>query len=304
MDDRKVVVIAGGGSFLASGLLSKIDLSRYRVLALVREIPQRSMREGIEYIQVDMQQYDKLDRYVEHCDIYIPFTWDGTKKQDRNNREKNENSCRCIFDSIRVMVEKCGCKKVILPGTFSEYKNDHKPIDESTECESDLEYGKYKNRLYRNAYEYCEKKDVLLIELRLFSIYGAGDDEAKMLEGMIKKMLCDEPIMLTRAEQIWDFVHVDDIAELFLILLDKDLESGCYNVASSAGRTLKSYLEEARAITGSKSRMEYGAIPYEKDEVPHVICVTDKLKKATNWKPKISFADGIREMIVCDNRSD
>ena len=102
---------------------------------------------------------------------------------------------------------------------------------------------------------------------------------------------------MTRAEHIWDFVHVDDVAEAFVKLMESEVVSGCYNVATMDHRTLKSYFEEMKKLAGSSSKLLYGAIPYEGDQIPHVISDTRKILRSVNWKPRISFEKGIQEMI-------
>lgn len=295
---KKSIIILGGNCFIARHLLKLINLQKYKVYVIVRKLERlEKCLKGIEYIELEMHQYNTLSTYIKTCDYFIPFTWDGTRRKDRNNREKNESSYRIILDSIIQMIEKCGCEKIILPGTFSEYKNNYHLIDEETVCDTEQEYGKYKSFLYTQALKICEKKDVTMIEARLFSIYGPDDKDEKMLNSVLKKMLLNEDILLTRSEQIWDFVHVDDIARAFLMLIESDIKSGCYNITSNEHRTLKSYFEEMKMVSKSKSELIYGAIPYSSNEIPHVICNSDKIRNAINWEPQITFKEGIQEMI-------
>ena len=295
---KKNLVIAGGTSFIARNLIKELDLERYDVTSLVRKnMSVQTENRAVRYIPLRMEEYCNIGEYVSSCDCYIPFTWDGTVRADRNNRQKNEESYQCILNSIRIMIEKCGCSKVVLPGTFSEYKNMHIPIDEETVCESDLEYGRYKHKLYEEAYELCIQKGVKLVEVRLFSIYGEGDSEEKMINQIMRKLLRNEDILLTPGEQIWDFLYIDDVVRVFKELIDKDVESGCYNIATNEHRTLRNYIEEMKAITGSKSNLIFGAIPYGTNVIPHVICVTDKINRAIDWRPKVEFSEGIEKMV-------
>ncbi|NBJ92503.1 NAD-dependent epimerase/dehydratase family protein [Parablautia muri] len=293
---KKNLVIAGGTSFIARNLMKELDLERYEITSFVREKVSSQEKGEIRYIPLKMEEYNNIANYISKCDCYIPFTWNGTKRRDRNNRRKNEESYQHILSSIRIMIEKCGCSKVLLPGTFSEYKNLYVPINESTACDSNSEYGKFKHKLYEDAYEMCMIKGVKLIEVRLFSIYGEDDSVEKMLNQILIKMLKNEEIFLTLGEQIWDFLYVSDVVSAFRKLIDADVESGCYNVATNEHRTLKSYIEEMKAVTESTSKLHFGAIPYETDAIPHMICVTDKISKAIDWKPEIEFSDGIKKM--------
>lgn len=296
--ERKKLVISGGNSFIARHLLQKLDRNKYEIIALVRNDPEKKFRvNGVKYLVVDMEEYHELDQYIDVCDYYLAFAWNGTKREDRNNIEINEKSYHCILNSIKVLAEKCGCSKVLIPGTFSEYRNTHTTINEKTCCEPVTAYGKFKYQLYKDASAACQEYGVSLIETRLFSVYGSDDSEDKMINSILKKMLNNETIFLTKAEQIWDFIHVDDVVEALCGLLESDVESGCYNIATMEHRTLRSYLEEMKNITGSESDLVYGAIPYEGEQVPHTICDTTKIMHSINWEPGISFEEGIKKWI-------
>lgn len=295
---KKNIVIAGANSFIARHIINQLENQKYNIVGVVRKVPEKKSRfQNVQYIEMDMEEYHNIDKYIDKCDCYLPFAWNGTKRECRNDEKINEKSYQCILKSIEVMVEQCGCSKIILPGTFSEYRNEHIPIDENTPCEAELVYGRYKHQLYKDVFRFCKEKNVAWAEARLFSVYGADDSDDKMINSIMQKMLKNVEISLTKAEQIWDFIHVDDVAAAFIKLMETEVESGCYNVATNEHRTLKSYIEEMKAITGSQSDLKYGAVPYGTDGIPHVICKTDKILKAIDWTPKISFYSGIKEMI-------
>ncbi len=294
----KKLVISGGNSFIARHLLQKLDRNKYEITALVRNIPEKNFQiNGVKYLEIDMEKYHELDKYIDLCDYYLAFAWNGTKREDRNNAKVNEKSYRCILNSVKILTEKCGCSKILIPGTFSEYRNTYTAINENTCCEPVSAYGKCKYQLYKDAGTLCRQYGVSLIEARLFSVYGPDDNEDKMLNNVLRKMMENKEVFLTKAEQIWDFIYVDDVADALCGLLENNVESGCYNIATMEHRTLKSYIEEMKKITGSKSNLIYGAIPYEGEQIPHMICDTEKIMRSINWKPEITFEKGIKKLI-------
>ena len=295
---KKNILISGASSFIARHLIKLIDKEKYNVTAVVRKCTEEQQRsDEIKYIELDMEGYKNLDKYADACDIYLPFSWNGAQRECRNNEAANRDSFVYIMDSIRCVVEKLGCSKVILPGSLLEYKNQHELIDENTPCEPVAAYGKYKHELYKEAYRFCGQMGISLIEVRLFSVYGYDDSDVKMINSVMKKLLKNERVSMTKAEQIWGFIHVDDVAGAFVKLIETDVESGCYNLASNEHRPLKDYIEDMKRITGSKSELGFGDIPYSSNEVPHVICNMDKIQNSINWTPEISFDNGIKEMM-------
>lgn len=170
-------------------------------------------------------------------------------------------------------------------------------MDETACCDAETAYGRYKYQLYEAADRFCRERGISFIEARLFSVYGPDDPSDRMIYDVFWKMINNEEILLTQAEHIWDFIHVDDVADALLKLMELEVKNGCYNVATMEHRPLKSYLEEMKVIIGSKSILIYGAIPYKGNQVPHVICDTRKVMRSIDWIPQISFEDGIKELM-------
>lgn len=80
------------------------------------------------------------------------------------------------------------------------------------------------------------------------------------------------------------------------MLESKLVKSGAYNFASKDTRELKSFLLEMKGITNSKSKLNFGAIPHNDSGKYGINPDITKLLN-TGWQPKVSFEDGIMEII-------
>jgi len=165
------------------------------------------------------------------------------------------------------------------------------------ECIPDSEYGKYKLELYQMAKSYCTEHLVSLIEVRLFSVYGCGDGDDKLLNQVIQKLLLGEAVSLTGCEQTWEFIHVRDVVEALILLIKLNTFEGCLNLTTEYHRTLQFYLEATKRIIGQKGTLLYGALDYPNHIVPHIVSDTSKIRNLLNWEPKVCFEDGVKEMI-------
>jgi len=298
----KEVVVAGGSSFIGLHLIQKLAEQGHHVTVFVRCKSDKISRiqdisTNITCIELDLENYDTMGQHLKLCDCYIPLTWEGTKRTDRNNEWMNQNSCHIIFQSIKSMVEEAQCKKIILAGSFSEYGSILGPLTEDLECIPDSEYGKYKLELYQMAKSYCTEHLVSLIEVRLFSVYGCGDGDDKLLNQVIQKLLLGEAVSLTGCEQTWEFIHVRDVVEALILLIKLNTFEGCLNLTTEYHRTLQFYLEATKRIIGQKGTLLYGALDYPNHIVPHIVSDTSKIRNLLNWEPKVCFEDGVKEMI-------
>jgi len=103
-------------------------------------------------------------------------------------------------------------------------------------------------------------------------------------------------INVTKAEQCWDYLYIDDIIDMLLkLFVHKGL--GVTNLGSGSAIQLKNIIEYIRNKTNSTSQINYGAVPYRPDQVMFMEADNTKLKSALNWQPKTSIEEGLNKTI-------
>lgn len=298
------VLISGATSMIGAALTNKMLLEGHEVIAIVRKrskkIEALEWNERLTIIECDMVDYGVIDKlYKDRVDIVFTAAWNGTRGSDRNNKvlqEKNyEDNINLLHAAIRL-----GCKKYITAGSQAEYGPwfSFDKISESAETNPDTEYGKYKLKYYQYSKKYCRKHECALIEPRLFSIYGPNDYPGTLIISTLKKMIANEPCDLTECVQLWDYLYIDDAVSGLVKLMEQDVAEGVYNFGYGKAAPLKEYIEKMHLIVGSKSKLNYGAIPYATSRIAYVNPDVSKLR-SVGWEPRISFEEGIR--IILDN---
>ena len=112
-------------------------------------------------------------------------------------------------------------------------------------------------------------------------------------------------IPLTKAEQLRDFLHINDLISLYDIILKKYEELGIYesfDVGSGINTELKYILEFIKNKTKSKSKLEYGALPYRNNELMVSSNDLSYIKKL-GWKPIINIDKGLLSVIKFENKN-
>ena len=87
------------------------------------------------------------------------------------------------------------------------------------------------------------------IVARLFTVYGAGEHEGRLLPSLIAAAAGRQPIELTSGTQLRDFTYVEDVAD-GLLLLGKTQPSGIdtVNLATGAMTSVRAFVENAARI--------------------------------------------------------
>ena len=150
-----------------------------------------------------------------------------------------------------------------------------------------------------------------IANLRLGNIYGPGEASSGFLSWFIGELERGaEEIRLTPGEQLRDFIHVRDVCSVFLKVLgltpkqglqELDVGSGeFYSLKAFALRALSVYEEEIGAV---RTRLNFGALPYRRDEVMQPNFDATALF-ALGWKPALSLEEGLRQTIRARRRGN
>ncbi len=138
--------------------------------------------------------------------------------------------------------------------------------------------------------------------LRLFSIYGPGEQEPRLVPYVISRARQGRPIEITAGEQIRDYVYVGDAAEAFWRALVTGHSPGqlrILNVASGCAIKLRAFVETLSEVLrnrGLKPDLRFGAKPYRSDELMHYTANVDLLRETLRWVPSTPLSIGLSKM--------
>jgi GDP-L-fucose synthase len=91
-----------------------------------------------------------------------------------------------------------------------------------------------------------------------------------------------------------EFLHVDDLAEACLFLMDNYSEEQFINVGSGVEITIKDLALLIKELTGYEGELRFDTT--KPDGTPRKLMDITRLK-SQGWEPKISLKDGLREVI-------
>lgn len=296
------MLITGATSMIGSALIERLAHDGHRVIALARTNAAKTLRirqlPFVEIVHCDMASYGNLSRLIsDSVDAAVLMAWNGTRGKDRMDAAIQQQNETC-YAQLLPELEKLGCHTIMTAGSQAEYGpwySEQAQSEEAPTCPN-TEYGKSKLRFYHMAHAFCQGRGIRLIEPRLFSVYGPNDDENTLIMSLLRLMLKNEPCHMTACVQMWDYVYIDDVVTGLVKLLTEDHPGGVYNFGSGDCRPLKEYVEEIYRITGSRSALHYGAVPYPVTGMVNIHPNVSKLR-STGWTPAVTFAEGIRQIL-------
>ena len=147
-------------------------------------------------------------------------------------------------------------------------------------------------------YYYGQSTGLMTANLRYSNVYGPRQDpygEAGVISIFTEKLLRGEaPLIHGTGRQTRDFIFVDDVVDANLSVLHHGL-AGVFNVGTGVETSVLELCSMLKRLAGVDIREQYG--PEQAGEVQRSCLDAARLKKETDWYPKVSLADGLKRTI-------
>ena len=131
---------------------------------------------------------------------------------------------------------------------------------------------------------------------RVFFLYGPREHPDRLVSSVIRSLLKGEAARCSHGRQIRDYMHVQDVADGLVALLDSDVE-GAMNVCSGQATTLREIVLSIGRICERPDLIQLGAIPARANDTPLVVGDNARLTSETGWKQQLDLETGLRETV-------
>jgi nucleoside-diphosphate-sugar epimerase len=131
---------------------------------------------------------------------------------------------------------------------------------------------------------------------RMFFLYGPRENPRRLVPSVILSLLKGEPALSSHGEQIRDYMHVADVAEGCVELLDSGVQGAC-NIASGRAVTIRSIVEEIGLQMRHADLVRIGALPARANDAPLVVADVRHTTSSVGWKSRIPLNSGLSDTI-------
>ena len=225
----------------------------------------------------------------------VDLAWRGVQNSHRNDLDQTKN-LRSGVDLLQSL-KAAGCRDFVGFGSHAEYGPCLHPISEDTPTAPTTIYGLAKLCCYFRAREFCASNDLRFVWLRLFSSYGPYDAPSWLIPSVTLALLKGHRPALTLGEQKWDFIHVRDVVDAVVRVLRSSGARGIFNLGSGDAPPLRSTIEYLRDLIDPSLPLGFGEVKYRSDQVMLLQANVSSLCRETNWRPRVSLFEGLRETV-------
>jgi len=217
------------------------------------------------------------------------------------DHKTSDRNLRWVAGGARLLeaFRRHGGRRVVAAGTYAEYGTYAGVCREDAAVAPAFLYATAKWSLGSLALAYGSASEFPVTWARLFTLYGAGEPNIRLIPHLAESLAAGHPVDTTAGTQVRDFVHVRDVALALVVLLSED-HHGVANVGTGEGRTIRAVISMVAERLGRHDLIRFGTVRASSAESSAQIADPATLR-ALGWAPSVPFEAGLAEEVdhVC-----
>ena len=288
--DRSVLV-TGGSGFIGAHLVKELRKAGADVTVIDLLPDKTHTTSGTDFIEFDITSgVPEVRRRIDM--IFHLAAVASPTECEKNPRKAFAVNVQGTYNMLE-FAKRNNIKKFVFPSSALLYGKDPRylPIDEKHPIFPSENVYTITKKLGEDL---CQTfRDRFLINIvRLFNVFGPGQDEEYLIPTIINQAIRDHKIELWSSKPVRDFNYVQNTIEA-LLLIGASNNEGIYNIGS--GKEIR--IADISDIIAKKIGAEIKYL--EKNVIGSSrLCCDNKLMYDTfGWKPRIDFIDGLHMTI-------
>jgi len=295
------ILVIGAGGFIGANLFRQIFQYRSDVFATTSKpfVPWR----------ID----DIADKHILHCNII---------KKHELEKLFSEHQFKTIFDlaaygayskqsdveliyetnfmgllNLLEIASKYSIKALVHAGSSSEYGLNCEAPSEREELKPNSHYAVTKVGAAHMIKYYGVLKEMPVVNLRYYSIYGAYEEPDRLIPTLIRKGLNGDYPPLVQPDISRDFVYIDDAVYATLLSANADfakLRGESINIASGVKTTMRDIAATAKDVFALQGEPIWGDFPNRKWDLKDWFGNAEKAKQLLGWKSETPLNEGLK----------
>lgn len=251
------IIVLGGTGYLGSKVINKLINAGHRVACFKRQNSDLSKLEDIVE-KIDFVNVENFAGFLKETNIKYDCFLNAACRYQKTNITEMDIWEANLNIPMKVFSECCihGVKRTITVGTS---------------LPSNLNVYAFSKRMFADVGKwYCDhlEENIEFCNIELENFYGKDEPQDRFIPSTITKLKNNEKILLTEGTQKRDYIHIDDVVNAIVYLIEKGKIDGYIDFPLGSGEsvTIREMVEYLKAITKSESELCFGAVPKRKHE--------------------------------------
>jgi nucleoside-diphosphate-sugar epimerase len=291
----KKVLLTGATGFVGRPCIAGLLARGYDVHAVTID-PLPDLAE-VQWYQADLLDGEQARRLMEQVrpSHWLHLAWYAVPGKYWASVE----NLRWVQASIALLqaFAQSGGRRVVMAGSCAEYDWRYGYCTEGlTPLTPATLYGTCKHALQLVLRAFAEQAHLSAAWGRIFFLYGPHEYPDRLVPAVIRAVLRGEPARCSHGGQIRDFLHVQDVADAFVALLDSDVV-GPINIASGEPIGLKDVIFKIADKLHHADLIQLGVVPVPANDPPLLVADIRRLREEVKWQPKFDLDTGLEQTI-------
>lgn len=301
-DANKCAVITGANGFVGSALSKTLVRHGWHVYAVVRD--GTKLRHFLKdmprmhVVECDMSHYTDLPCLLPSgsYDAFYHFAWAGTSGEQRKDENIQLANVKYSCEAVRA-ASAIDAKRFIYAGSIMEYEL-AATIEKNCKTNISSQYSAAKMCADYMCNILAEDLGIACVTGIISNIYGPGEFSPRFINNVLRRLLRGEQVSFSAGEQLYDFIYIDDAAEMFALIGESGQAGVKYYIGNPKQRQLRMYIEEIGEITGQQDKIGLGEMPMPGISLTYNEFDTSRVAREFNYDAKVDFRDGIISTIA------
>ncbi len=294
------VVIFGAGGFIGANLFRAILSLRDDVYAVTSKpfIPWRIDEIDPRHIlQCDITQKDRIETLFETFGFRTVFdlaAYGAYSKQNIPEKIYQTNLMGLLY--ILETASKYNIRSIVHAGSSSEYGLNCEAPAEDDVLRPNSHYSVSKVSAAHLISFYGTLKEIPVVNLRYYSIYGPYEEPDRLVPQLIQKGKDHQYPVLVQPDISRDFVYIDDTILATLLAANAPaatVRGKSINIASEHKTTIREIVGEIRNIFQIDAEPEWGSMPNRKWDLKDWYGNAGLAEELLGWRNETTLAEGL-----------
>ena len=294
----KTVVVTGVAGFIGSRVAARMAAEGFEVVGVddLSSGKQSNVPSSIDFIQgnlADTQTISKLPKSAELV-LHLAGQSSGEMSFDDPVADLEKNTISTL-NLIRYGIA-VNASKLVYASSMSVYGNvPDAPISEDEHVAPLSCYGVGKLAAEKYLNVFC--KQLPSVSLRMFNVYGPGQDMTNLRQGMVSIYLAQalrskHIVVKGSLDRFRDFIYIDDVVDAwFRVATLEDIGSNTINIAAGARTTVAQVLEAVQSHVAGTTVEVTDSTPGDQNGI---YADTTRMRSLLGMSDLVKLADGIK----------
>ena len=292
--ENKKILVVGGNGYLGSFLVSTLKERNLEVYTFSRNCAETSTD-----FKVNIANYEQVENAIQKIKPDVVYHLAANISRDRDfsiYEDMDSVNVKGTYNLLKSLKE-IDCH-FIFTSSSEIYGNNTSPFHEKQVPKPVSPYSLTKINAEFVIETFSKNYNKKYTNLRVFNFFGEYMPEDFFIPQMIKSLKKEEDFLMTKGEQVRDFLYVKDVVNALILSAENNNSYGeTLNVCSGRGTKLSELAESVNSTMNTKSKVIIGALPYRNNEVWEMIGDNSKIKNKIGFEPTYTIDEGIKILI-------